>query len=38
KKRFKLRDASFKGKGLASGISEGSWEQIRDLAYKGRGG
>ncbi|MBW2264526.1 MAG: DUF2191 domain-containing protein [Deltaproteobacteria bacterium] len=38
KKRFKMRDASVPGKGLAEGISEGSWEQIRDLAYKGRGG
>ena len=38
RKRFKLRDASVGGKGLADGISEGSWEQIRDLTYKGRGG
>ena len=34
-KSFHLRKASFKGKGLGSGID--SWEQIRDAAYEGRG-
>ncbi len=38
RKRFKLRDASVEGRGLVDGISEGSWEQIRDLSYRGRGG
>ncbi|MBI4539907.1 MAG: DUF2191 domain-containing protein [Gemmatimonadetes bacterium] len=35
--RFKLRDASFAGRGLQRGIAEGSWERIRDLIYEGRG-
>jgi hypothetical protein len=34
---FKLRRASFKGKGLQSGLRNASWEHIRDLAYEGRG-
>ncbi|MGH9443417.1 MAG: DUF2191 domain-containing protein [Thermoanaerobaculia bacterium] len=34
---FRLRKASFKGKGLASGMKAASWDEIRDLAYKGRG-
>jgi len=37
-KPIKLRDASVDGQGLAPGIDEGSWERIRDLVYKGRGG
>ena len=37
RKRFRLPDASFGGKGLQPDVVEGSWEQIRDLAYKGRG-
>lgn len=35
---FRLRRASFKGKGLRPEVREGSWERIRDLAYEGRGG
>lgn len=35
---FRLRKASFKGKGLQPGLDEGSWERIRDMAYEGRGG
>jgi hypothetical protein len=35
--RFRLRDASFCQGGLHPDIREGSWEQIRDLAYEGRG-
>ena len=35
---FVLRDASFKGEGLQPGVREGDWEQLRELAYDGRGG
>jgi hypothetical protein len=37
RKRFKLRDASFRGRGLQKGVVEGRWEAVRDLAYEGRG-
>jgi len=33
----KLRDASFRGNGVQSGIAEGDWEAMRDLLYEGRG-
>ena len=35
---FHLRTASFAGAGLQAGIREGSWEQVRELIYEGRGG
>ncbi len=35
--RFRLRDASFGEGGLNPGLSEGSWERVRDLVYEGRG-
>jgi hypothetical protein len=35
---FKLRRASFKGKGLNPELGEASWDRLRDLAYRGRGG
>jgi hypothetical protein len=35
---FKLRRASFKGQGRQAELSEASWDTLRDLAYKGRGG
>lgn len=35
---FHLRPASFGGSGLQSGVREGSWEQVRELIYEGRGG
>lgn len=35
--QFKLRKATFKGKGLQSGMADASWQQIRDTAYEGRG-
>lgn len=35
--QFKLRQASFKGAGLRPEAQGLSWEQIRDLSYKGRG-
>lgn len=34
---FKLRRASFRGKGLQAGLSDAPWNEIRDLAYEGRG-
>jgi hypothetical protein len=34
---FKLRRASFKGKGLQAEFRDASWEKVRDLAYDGRG-
>ncbi|HEV2720496.1 MAG TPA: type II toxin-antitoxin system VapB family antitoxin [Thermoanaerobaculia bacterium] len=37
RRKFHLRRATFKGKGLQPGIAEGDWERIRDLAYEGRG-
>lgn len=35
---FRLRKATFKGEGLHPGVAGATWEQIRDLAYQGRGG
>jgi thiamine monophosphate kinase len=35
---FKLRHASFKGKGLQAEFAEATWEQVRATAYQGRGG
>ena len=35
---FRLRKASFAGRGLQAGVAEGSWERIRELIYEGRGG
>ena len=35
---FKLRRASFKGRGLQTDQHDASWEKLRDLAYEGRGG
>ena len=34
---FKLRRATFKGKGLQPHLDGSTWERIRDLAYEGRG-
>jgi mRNA-degrading endonuclease RelE of RelBE toxin-antitoxin system len=34
---FKLRKATFKGKGLQAELQGASWERIRDAAYEGRG-
>lgn len=36
--KFRLKKASFCGKGLQAGFSLGNWESIRDEIYKGRGG
>ena len=35
---FKLRRASFKGRGLQAEARGASWDRLRDLAYEGRGG
>jgi len=35
---FKLRRASFRGKGLQAGVRGASWEKMRDLIYEDRGG
>lgn len=34
---FRLRKASFKGRGLRPDVREGDWERLRDIAYEGRG-
>jgi Bacterial antitoxin of type II TA system, VapB len=36
--RFRLRKASFKGRGLRPELAEAGWERLRALAYEGRGG
>jgi CRISPR/Cas system-associated protein Csm6 len=38
KEAFKLRKVTFQGQGLQPHLAGASWEQIRDLAYEGRGG
>lgn len=38
RKRFRLRDASFGGRGLQPDFRDASWERIREAAYEGRGG
>jgi plasmid stability protein len=35
---FRLRKASFKGKGLQPYLERAPWERIRELSYEGRGG
>ncbi len=37
-RRFKLRQASFKGEGLQAAVEGSSWERIRAMTYDGRGG
>lgn len=37
RRRFRLPDAGFKGKGLQPGIEEGRWADVRDHIYEGRG-
>ena len=34
---FRLRKATVKGKGLQNGAKGLSWDQLRELAYTGRG-
>jgi len=35
---FRLRKASFRGRGLRPELGGAGWERLRDLAYEGRGG
>ncbi len=35
---FRLRKATFKGKGLQPNAAGASWEKIREMTYEGRGG
>lgn len=37
-KPFRLRKASFRGKGLQPGARDATWEELRERAYEGRGG
>lgn len=37
RRRFRLKDAGFKGRGVQPGIEEGRWSDVRDLIYEGRG-
>jgi hypothetical protein len=37
RKRFRLRRASFRGRGVQAGVSL-EWPQLREAAYEGRGG
>ena len=35
---FRLRKATFKGKGIQPGVEDATWERIRETIYQGRGG
>jgi hypothetical protein len=35
---FRLRKATFRGKGLRPDVASASWERIREMAYEKRGG
>ena len=35
---FRLRRATFKGRGVQPHLAGASWDQIRELSYEGRGG
>ncbi len=35
---FRMRRASFKGKGLQTPLQDAGWERLRDIVYEGRGG
>jgi hypothetical protein len=38
KPAFRLRKASFKGRGLRPELADAGWDRLRDRAYEGRGG
>ena len=35
--KFKLRKASFRGKGLQAPLKGANWDRLREMAYEGRG-
>jgi len=35
--RFTLKDAGASGRGVQDGLTEGDWNALRDLIYRGRG-
>jgi hypothetical protein len=35
---FRLRKATFRGKGLQRGVQGLTWDKLREFAYEGRGG
>lgn len=35
---FRLRRATFRGKGLQPDVAGASWERVREMAYEKRGG
>jgi Bacterial antitoxin of type II TA system, VapB len=37
-KAFRLKPATFRGKGLQPGLQEGDWASVRDRIYGDRGG
>ena len=37
RKRFRLTDAGFRGRGVQPGVEEGRGAEVRDLTYEGRG-
>ena len=36
-REFRLRKATFRGEGLQPGVTDATWELIRDLVYDGHG-
>ncbi len=37
RRSFRLRKATFRGRGLQAGVADADWETVREMAYKGRG-
>jgi hypothetical protein len=35
-RRFTLRSASYKGRGLNPALADAGWDRLRELAYEGR--
>jgi hypothetical protein len=36
-RKFKLRKASYRGRGLQVGVQSASWKQLREMSYGDRG-